>query len=47
VGLRFSGEKLEVIRGKNTDDPTMDACVEVGRRLGKTVVTMEEAAGTL
>ena len=40
VGMRFaepveSGKRLEIIRGQETDDATVAAAVEVGRRMGR------------
>lgn len=36
---------LEIVRALETDDETLAACVEVGRRMGKEVVTVREAPG--
>ena len=36
---------LEVVRALETDDETLTACVEVGRRMGKEVVAVREAPG--
>lgn len=49
VGLRFSHpveamQQLEIVRAAETDDATLAACAEVGRRMGKKVVVIEEAA---
>ena len=48
VGLRFaepveSGKKLEIIRGLETDEATVAAAAEVGRRMGKDIVVIEDA----
>lgn len=47
VGLRFSNpgeeiERLEIVRGAATDDEVFAACVEVGRRMGREVVVIQE-----
>ncbi len=47
VGLRFSNpvadmERLEIISGAATDDETLAACAEMGRRMGREVVVTEE-----
>jgi 3-hydroxybutyryl-CoA dehydrogenase len=49
VGLRFanSDEKtgqLEIVRSGETSDETVLACTEMGRRMGRTVVVVEEHA---
>jgi len=49
VGLRFaapveSGKRLEIIRGRETDEATLAAAVEVGRRMGKDTVVIEDNA---
>jgi 3-hydroxybutyryl-CoA dehydrogenase len=36
---------LEVVRALETDDETVAACAEVGRRMGKEVVVIKEAPG--
>ena len=36
---------LEVVRALETDDETINACAEVGRRMGKEVVVIREAPG--
>jgi 3-hydroxybutyryl-CoA dehydrogenase len=42
LGLRFgSAERLELIRGSQTDDETVAACVEAARRMVKDVVVIE------
>jgi 3-hydroxybutyryl-CoA dehydrogenase len=48
LGMHFaepvdSGKKLEIIRGLETDDETLASAVEVGRRMGKEVVVVEES----
>ena len=51
LGMRFvepveSQKRLEIIRGLETDDETLAAAVEVGRRMGKeTVVTKDVSLG--
>jgi 3-hydroxybutyryl-CoA dehydrogenase len=47
LGMRFAEpvdreKKLEIIRSQETDDDTLAAVVEVGRRMGKRVVVIEE-----
>jgi 3-hydroxybutyryl-CoA dehydrogenase len=47
LGMRFadpidSATKLELIRGQETDDATLATVMEVGRRMGKEVVVIEE-----
>ena len=49
LGMRFaepvdSQKKLEIIRGLETDDQTVNTAVEVGRRLGKEVVVIKDVA---
>jgi 3-hydroxybutyryl-CoA dehydrogenase len=49
LGMRFAEpldreKRLEIIRGRETDDDTLAAAVEVGRRMGKETVVIEEAA---
>ncbi len=49
LGMRFaepveSEKKLEIIRGQETDDDTVAAAVEVGRRMGKDIVVIEDTA---
>ena len=39
-------KRLEIIRGLETDDDTVAAAVEVGRRMGKETVVIEDAAST-
>jgi 3-hydroxybutyryl-CoA dehydrogenase len=36
---------LEIVRGLETSDATLAACVEVGRRMGKEVVVVRESPG--
>jgi 3-hydroxybutyryl-CoA dehydrogenase len=52
VGLRFAEpvdreKRLEIIRGLETDDDTVAATVEVGRRMGKDIVVIADSAITL
>ena len=47
LGMRFAEpmdreKRLEVIRGQDTDDETLAAAVEVGKRMGKDVVVVED-----
>ena len=45
VGMRFpveTGARLEIIRGLETDDETLGAAVEVGKRMGGEVVVLED-----
>ena len=47
VGMRFTNsvhqmKELELVRTPQTDEETLAACVEVGRRMGTTVVMVEE-----
>jgi 3-hydroxybutyryl-CoA dehydrogenase len=49
VGMRFPdpGEaqtRLEIIRGLETDDEALAATIEVGRRMGREVVVIEDVA---
>jgi 3-hydroxybutyryl-CoA dehydrogenase len=49
LGMRFvepvdDGKKLEIIRGRETDDDTLATAVEVGRRMGKEVVVIDDVA---
>jgi 3-hydroxyacyl-CoA dehydrogenase len=37
-------KRLEIIRGRETDDDTLAAAVQVGRRMGKETVVIEDAA---
>ena len=51
LGMHFEepvhdGKRLEIIRGQETDDDTLAAVVEVGRRMGKETVVIEDAAST-
>jgi 3-hydroxybutyryl-CoA dehydrogenase len=48
LGMRFfnpveSMKQLEVVRALETDEATIAACIEVGRRMGKEVVIVEES----
>lgn len=50
VGMRFFNpvhtmKALEIVRALETDDETLAAVVEVGKRMGKDVVVIKEAAG--
>ena len=47
LGMRFAEpvdreKRLEVIRGQETDDATLAAAVEVGKRMGKDVVVVKD-----
>jgi 3-hydroxybutyryl-CoA dehydrogenase len=49
VGLHFASSEgemslIEVIRGAQTDDPTFEAAVSVGRRIGKETVAIRHAS---
>jgi 3-hydroxybutyryl-CoA dehydrogenase len=49
LGMRFStpvdqARRLEIIRGYETDDETLAAAVEVGRRMGREVTVIRESA---
>ncbi|HMD32646.1 MAG TPA: 3-hydroxyacyl-CoA dehydrogenase NAD-binding domain-containing protein [Candidatus Acidoferrales bacterium] len=49
VGLRFCNAApkmnlLEIVRGRQTSDETVERCREVGRRMGKEVVVMRESS---
>jgi 3-hydroxybutyryl-CoA dehydrogenase len=49
AGLRFgnpvfSSKNLEIVRAQLTDDETIAACAEVGRRMGKHVTVIAESA---
>lgn len=49
VGLHFASSEgemslIEVIRGAQTDDPTFEAAVSVGRRIGKGTVAIRHAS---
>lgn len=51
LGMRFSNaaheiKLLELVRALETDDETITACMEAGRRMGKEVVVINEAART-
>jgi 3-hydroxybutyryl-CoA dehydrogenase len=48
LGMRFvhpvhSMELLQIVRTSETDDETIAACSEVGRRMGKQIVVMQES----
>ena len=50
AGMRFSSpvdemKVLEIVRASETDDATLAAIVEVGKRMGKDVVVIKEASG--
>jgi 3-hydroxybutyryl-CoA dehydrogenase len=50
LGMRFaypvySMKMLEMVRGLETDDETIAACAEVGRRMGKDVVVIKDNIG--
>jgi len=50
VGMRFFNpvhtmKVLEIVRALETDDDTLAAVVEVGKRMGKDVVVIKEAGG--
>lgn len=52
VGLRFAlpangSDLLEMVRGQNTDDTTIAACREAGRRMGRKVVVIEDSPRTV
>ena len=49
LGMRFaqpvdSGKRLEIIRGRETDDESLAAAMAVARRMGKEPVVVEDAA---
>jgi 3-hydroxybutyryl-CoA dehydrogenase len=49
LGMRFAEpvereKRLEMIRGQETDDATLATAVEVGRRMGKEPVVVDDAA---
>lgn len=51
VGLRFSlagpeAKRLEIVRAPATSEATVQACLEVGRRMGKEAVVVREPAGS-
>jgi 3-hydroxybutyryl-CoA dehydrogenase len=52
VGLHFfhtepKKKVLEIVRGQATSDETVEACREVGRRMGKEVVVVRESPGSI
>jgi 3-hydroxybutyryl-CoA dehydrogenase len=46
LGMRFAASSatklLEIVRGRETSDETMEACAEVARRLGREVVAVAD-----
>jgi len=42
LGMRFSEEGIQIVRARETDEETVTACAEVGRRMGGRVVVREE-----
>ncbi len=51
VGLRFvapleDAERLEIVRTAATSEATVEACAEVGRRMGREVVVVQEPANS-
>jgi 3-hydroxybutyryl-CoA dehydrogenase len=45
VGMRFAGaemKRLEIVRGPQTSEQTMEACREVGRRMQMEVTVLDE-----
>jgi 3-hydroxybutyryl-CoA dehydrogenase len=52
LGMRFAEpvereKRLEIIRGLETDNDTVAATVEVGRRMGKDIVVIDDSAHSL
>jgi len=52
VGMRFFNpvhtmKVLEIVRALETDDETLAAVVEVGKRMGKEVVVIKEVPGVI
>ncbi len=52
VGMRFCNsvhamEQLEIVRAHETDDDTLAAAVEVGKRMGKEIVIVKEASAAI
>ena len=52
LGMRFAEpvdreKRLEIIRGLETDEATLAAAAEVGRRMGKEIVVIEDSAHSL
>jgi len=50
IGMHFFNpvhkmKLLEIVRGLETDQFTIDACVDVGKRMGKEVVVIKESPG--
>lgn len=46
LGMRFNSNLLELLRGSETDAESIAACADVGRRMGKEVAVVSEAATT-
>jgi len=49
VGVRFpnggpKGNRLEIVRGRETSEETVAACAAVGRRMGKEIVVVRDSA---
>ena len=49
IGMRFvypvdEMQQLEIVRAQETDDETLAACTEVGRRMGKEVLVVKDLA---
>jgi 3-hydroxybutyryl-CoA dehydrogenase len=42
LGMRFSPNRLEIIRGSETTDETIHACKQVGQRMGMKIVEIRE-----
>jgi 3-hydroxyacyl-CoA dehydrogenase len=40
----FSSKNLEIVHARFTDDETIAACTEVGRRMGKRITVIAESA---
>lgn len=47
LGLRFSADQLEIIRGLETSDETVQVCKQAGQRMGKNVVETRESSSAL
>lgn len=45
VGMRFFEQRLELVHTSETDDPTMAACGEMGRRMAKEVIVIKDLDG--
>jgi 3-hydroxyacyl-CoA dehydrogenase len=39
----FSSKNLQIVRARLTDDETIAACTEVGKRMGKQVTVIAES----